>query len=230
MNTTAFQLKAASFAFTIMQLSSLNLELIEAQVAAMTQKTPLFFNGTPVLLDLTIIEKIDIPLDINTLIERIRPYGLLPVGLKTQHATYTEMAKQLGLPIMNHTSSTSTEVKKKVEESHTSTLIIDQPVRSGKQIYAKGGDLIVTSSVSHGAEILADGNIHVYGNLYGRVLAGVQGNVAARIYANKSLDAELIAIAGNYLVNEQIPEQYKKLNQLLCVQLVDKTLTFSPIG
>lgn len=230
MNNVVFQLKAASFAFTIMQLSSINIDLIEEQVAAMTQKTPLFFNGTPVLLDLTIVEKIDIPLDIRALIERIRPYGLLPVGLKTQSPAYTETAKQLGLPLMNHTSSTHTEAKKKAEETtHTQTMIIDQPIRSGKQIYAKGGDLIVASSVSHGAEILADGNIHVYGNLYGRVLAGVQGNQQARIYCNKSLDAELIAIAGNYLVNEHIPEQYKKLNQLLCVQLNDKTLTFTPL-
>ena len=228
MNTTAFQLKASSLTFTVIQLTSINLDLIEEQIAQITKKTPLFFNGTPLLIDSTIIEKIDIPLDIPTLIIKLKQYGMLPIGIKTQHEAYIETAKRLDLPVINHSTSTAPEIKQKVESPRLATLIIDQPVRSGKQIYAKDADLIITGSVSHGAEVLADGNIHVYGTLYGRVLAGVQGNTEARIYC-KSLDAELIAIAGNYLVNEHIPEKHKKLNQMLCVQLNDKTLEFTQL-
>ena len=76
-----------------------------------------------------------------------------------------------------------------------------QPVRGGQQIYAQGGDLIVTASVSPGAELLADGNIHVYATLRGKAMAGASGNTAARIFA-LSLEPELISIAGVYRTSE----------------------------
>ncbi|MAM89362.1 septum site-determining protein MinC [Allohahella sp. A8] len=81
--------------------------------------------------------------------------------------------------------------------------IVTTPVRSGQQIYAKGGDLIVTAPVSAGAELLADGNIHVYGALRGRALAGVKGNQSARIFCH-SLEAELVSIAGQYRISEDL--------------------------
>ena len=83
------------------------------------------------------------------------------------------------------------------------SIVITKPVRSGQQIYARGADLVVLSSVSHGAELLADGNIHIYGSLNGRALAGVQGNENTHVFC-KRLDAELIAIAGHYQVREDI--------------------------
>ncbi len=76
-------------------------------------------------------------------------------------------------------------------------------MRSGQQVVAKGADLIVTSSVSHGAELLADGNIHVYGTLRGRALAGISGDIEARIFC-QSLDAELVSIAGFYRISDAI--------------------------
>lgn len=81
--------------------------------------------------------------------------------------------------------------------------IVHQPVRSGQQIYARGGDLVILSSVSPGAEILADGNIHVYGTLRGRALAGVNGDEKARILC-RSLEAELVSIAGWYKVSDEL--------------------------
>ena len=88
------------------------------------------------------------------------------------------------------------------------TRIVTEPVRSGTQIYARGGDLIVTAAVSAGAEVMADGNIHVYGRLRGRALAGAAGDTAARIFCTR-LEAELISIAGRYLVSEQLPAEYQ---------------------
>lgn len=82
--------------------------------------------------------------------------------------------------------------------------IVKQTIRSGQQIYAPGGDLIIIGSVSPGAEILADANIHVYGTLRGRALAGVRGNQSASIFCH-SLQSELISIAGIYLLSEDIP-------------------------
>lgn len=84
-----------------------------------------------------------------------------------------------------------------------STMVITEPVRSGRQVYAAGGDLVVIGAVSPGAELLADGSIHVYGALRGRALAGVSGDQTARIFC-QSLDAELVSIAGLYRVSEDI--------------------------
>jgi septum site-determining protein MinC len=83
--------------------------------------------------------------------------------------------------------------------------LVDQPVRSGQRIYAPGGDLIVTGPVSSGAELLADGSIHVYGALRGRALAGVKGEAGARVFC-QALQAELVSVAGIYRVSEDIDE------------------------
>ena len=99
-----------------------------------------------------------------------------------------------------------------------------QPVRSGTQIYARGADLIVTAAVSPGAEIIADGNIHVYGALRGRALAGAVGDVEARIFCSR-LEAELISIAGRYLVSEQIPPEQHGLQ--VQIALDDDRLTIT---
>jgi septum site-determining protein MinC len=83
------------------------------------------------------------------------------------------------------------------------TLTVTQPVRSGQQVYARGGDLVLLGPVSAGAEVVADGSIHAYGRLRGRAMAGVQGDRAARIYC-RHLEAELVAVAGIYRLSEQI--------------------------
>lgn len=88
------------------------------------------------------------------------------------------------------------------------SVLVTQPVRSGQRVYASG-DLIVMSQVSAGAEIMAEGNIHVYNTLRGRALAGVQGNVDARIFC-LDLQAELVSIAGDYKTSEHITEQMHK--------------------
>lgn len=91
------------------------------------------------------------------------------------------------------------------------TLIVTEPVRSGRQVYAAGGDLVVVGPVSPGAELLADGSIHVYGTLRGRALAGVSGDRAARIFC-QSLEAELVSIAGLYRVSEDMDKAIRRKN------------------
>lgn len=95
------------------------------------------------------------------------------------------------------------------EISQPNCKVITTPVRSGQQVYARGGDLIILAPVSHGAEILADGNIHVYGPLRGRALAGVMNNIKANIFC-QSLEAELVSIAGTYQINESLTDKYWK--------------------
>jgi septum site-determining protein MinC len=81
------------------------------------------------------------------------------------------------------------------------TMVIDKPLRSGQRIYAKGGDLVVLALVNHGAEVIADGSVHVYAPLRGKAIAGARGDTSARIYAH-SLEAELLSIAGIYRTTE----------------------------
>lgn len=104
--------------------------------------------------------------------------------------------------------------------------IITQPIRSGQQIYALEGDLIILSPVSAGAELLAAGNIHVYGALRGRALAGVNGNTAARIFCH-SLEAELVSIAGNYRISEDL--QNSRWKQPAQIFLEDGALLIKPL-
>src|SRR5947208_59733 len=102
--------------------------------------------------------------------------------------------------------------------------LVTQPVRSGTQIYARGTDLVVTAAVSPGAELVADGNIHVYGVLRGRAMAGASGDVEARIFCSR-LEAELVSIAGRYLVSEQLPAEQRGFP--VQIALVDDQLTIT---
>jgi septum site-determining protein MinC len=107
------------------------------------------------------------------------------------------------------------------------TRIISTPVRSGQQIYARNCDLIVTSSVSAGAELIADGNIHVYGMMRGRALAGASGDTQCQIFCTH-LAAELVSIAGQYWLSDQIPSDY--VGQAVRLSLLDNALTIQPLN
>ncbi len=230
MSNNGFQLKASSLTFTSLILFTPNLDIVETQLAALVEKTPQFFDATPVVIDLTTVELQSLPFDVIKLINLLRKYRLNPIGLKSYNQEYKNIAKEQHLAIIAQAETATAPEKPAAEikpssSANTTTKIIDQPVRSGKQIYAKDGDLIVTASISHGAEVIADGNIHIYGSLNGRALAGAHGNENARIFC-RNLDSELIAIAGHYLVSEQIPDQYRSGHQFLEVFLENDKLQF----
>lgn len=113
------------------------------------------------------------------------------------------------------------------ENVPTQTRIINTPVRSGQQIYARNCDLIVISSVSAGAELIADGNIHIYGMMRGRALAGASGDAKCQIFCTH-LGAELVSIAGQYWLSDQIPLEY--FGQAARLYLQDNTLTIQPLN
>ena len=104
-----------------------------------------------------------------------------------------------------------------VASSHTLPLVVREPVRSGQIVYAQANDLIVLGPVNPGAELLADGNIHVYGPLRGRAVAGVRGAREARIFCLR-LEAELVGIDVAYLTAEDLaPERFGKPAQIMLV-------------
>lgn len=127
-------------------------------------------------------------------------------------------AEELSADAIEPSVETNVEasVEKQVETiiSHRPSKVVTKPVRSGQQVYAEGADLILMAPVSEGAEVLADGHIHVYGTLRGRALAGVKGDLDARIFCQQ-LEAELVSVAGQFVLNDKIREScWKKPAQI----------------
>jgi septum site-determining protein MinC len=166
-----------------------------------------------------------------------KEYGLVPIAIRGGNEDQLMSAHVAGLPKLPPAASpqeldvpdvnikTVTEtVEVPVQASHK---LVTAPVRSGQQIYAANADLIVVAAVSPGAEILADGNIHVYGPLRGRALAGVKGDTQARIFCY-SQEAELMSIAGTYKVSEDLKSHYPR--QAVQAYLEGNQLIISPLG
>jgi septum site-determining protein MinC len=211
-NPPALEFKSSTFSVPVLVLSSDDLIVIEQQLQGKIRLAPEFFKNSPLVLDVQEVNKQNIEIDIVAVIELIRKLGLLPIGIRGGTAQQNEKMIGLGIPIHSiHTSATTVEAKKPKAQApepetkdllQTGTTLITTPIRSGQRVYA-AGDLIIVAPVSPGTEILAEGNIHVYGALRGRALAGVQGNTEARIFCN-DLQAELISIAGNYKISEDL--------------------------
>ena len=108
------------------------------------------------------------------------------------------------------------------------TMVIDKPLRSGQRVYARGGDLVVLAVVSFGAEVIADGNIHVYGPLRGRAIAGARGNTEARIFST-CMEPQLVSIAGIYRTTEQ-PLAANVLGQIAQVRLAGEKILVEPLA
>ena len=157
------------------------------------------------------------PVDLRAVVALLRESQLQPVAVAGATAEELALARELGLadaadePAVAAAASVETvrevvreiTVEKIVEKpaAPAPTLVVDKPLRSGQRIYAKGGDLVVLALVNHGAEVIADGSVHVYAPLRGKAIAGARGDTSARIYAH-SLEAELLAIAGIYRTTE----------------------------
>ena len=160
------------------------------------------------------------PIDLKALVALLRASQLQPVAVAGATAEELALAHELGLADAADEPATERAVQaapaetvrevvreitvEKIIEKPAApapTLVVDKPLRSGQQVYAKGGDLVVLAVVSHGAEVIADGSIHIYAPLRGKAIAGARGDTSARIYT-QSLEAELLAVAGIYRTAE----------------------------
>jgi len=219
----AVDLKGSVFTLPVLQIRTGSIDEIESELTQRLSAALAFFKHAPVVIDL---EKLSGEgLDFGALLKLLARRDLVSVGVKNGTAQQNALAVGAGLAVLKggplqdilaegkvteYTGAQkSTEktrpVSKKTEPLPTAAKIVTQPVRSGQQVYARGGDLIVMAAVNPGAEIVADGNIHVYAPMKGRALAGVLGDTTARIFC-QSMQAELIAIAGNFRVFEdQMP-------------------------
>lgn len=211
----AFNLKGGSFTATVLELLSVDPEHLRAQLAARTLDAAAWLQQSAVILNL---EKVaDQQADWAQLVALCQKHGVTLVGVRAPRGLEPAL-QQLGVPVLASLRRKGAEVELGGSEAAAApvaaapapaavkargeTRIITQPVRGGQQIYAEG-DLIVLAPVSAGAEVLADGHIHIYAPLRGRALAGVQGNVEARVFC-QSLEAELVSVAGRYRVAEDL--------------------------
>ncbi len=210
-----FQLKGSMLAITVMELTRANLEALDRQLAAKVAQAPNFFSNTPLILALDKLAPHEGPVDLPGLVRICRQHGLRTLAIRANRIEDIAAAIAVDLPVLPPSGArervldpVEAEAPKKVPEKPPEpvikpTRVITAPVRGGQQIYAQGGDLVVVAPVSPGAELLADGNIHVYGPMRGRALAGIKGDTRARIFCQQ-LSAELISIAGQYKVSEDL--------------------------
>lgn len=235
----AFQLKGRLFTLSVLHVLSTSLKLIEEQLSQKINQAPQFFNNTPMVIELTDIEDSITEVDLPLLSDLLKNYNILPVGFICKTDTGKDYIKSFNLPLIKEARATAqpkkTDQKKRVESDKSApnsnkstkpTIVINKQVRSGQQIYAPDGDLVVIGSVSSGAELLAEGNIHVYGPLRGRALAGINGDVDARIFCS-SLEANIVSVAGQYkLLDETLgypentPHQIYLQNGQLIIQKI----------
>ena len=206
----AFELKGRMMTFSVLRVFSGDIPALVAQLDVKIATAPALFNNFPVLLDFASLpERAQEAFDIGRFDRLLRERSFVPVGLTGAGAVLRGIAAGVGLGVISSGLAAPRTVVKEAAAPAITNLLILEPVRSGQQIYARGGDLTVLATVSSGAEVMADGNIHIYGALRGRALAGVRGNAEARIFC-QDLDAELVSIAGHYNTNEHFRETGRK--------------------
>ena len=223
--------QGALFTVMVVRAGMLRDAAFDQELQQQVERSPRFFLNAPVVLDLKEAEGFtteDSYLDAGDVLRR---HTLALVGVQNALPEQLAAAAAAGLasfapnstqPSRRNAAAAPAMAAAAMQANRAATRLITEPVRSGTQIYARGTDLIVTAAVSPGAELVADGNIHVYGVLRGRALAGASGDVEARIFCSR-LEAELVSIAGRYLVSEQLPSEQR--GSAVQIALVDDQLT-----
>ncbi len=222
----ALDIKGSVFTLSVLCLKSNDIDAMARALGARLAQAPRFFQNAPVVIDVKAVR--DAGLDFHALARLLRVHQLVPVGVRHATPEQLEAAISAGLAVLQGGSKPETVDVASASDSPQpqpsaqqipvadvvssvtrppqagAAKIVRQPVRSGQQIYARGGDLVLLAPVNAGAEVLADGNIHVYAPLRGRALAGVNGDTNARVFT-QSLEAELVSVAGHYRIFEQQP-------------------------
>jgi septum site-determining protein MinC len=208
----SFEIKSANLPLVALLLKSNDLDLLARELQGRFGDIPDFFDHDPLVIDLAPIG--DAQVDFERLVEMLRAYRVMPVAVKGGSEAQKEEARRVGLAdggdaraLTPALSQGEREEQPKAEPAPipapipASALIIDKPLRSGQQVYARGRDVVVLAMVNAGAEVIADGHIHVYAPLRGKAIAGARGDAGARILT-LSLEPELVSIAGVYRTSE----------------------------
>ena len=215
----AYEIKSASLPLVSFLLKTPDTSALQADMSRRLGATPGFFDNDPVVIDLSQLEDPHNLLDLPSVCLMLRTHQMLPVAVRGANEYQLASAHKAGLfeardlsvqtPAAPRVETVVQEVIREVEvvrevPTNAAAMVIDKPLRSGQHVYAKGRDLIVLAMVNPGAEIMADGHIHVYAPLRGKAIAGARGDEQARIFTS-SLEAELISIAGTYRTSGDAP-------------------------
>jgi septum site-determining protein MinC len=226
----AGELKFGQVGIANLRLKRLDLDELAAELAQKVASAPQLFQRTPVVLDLSHLPSQPPAGQVQQILATIQNAGMLPVGLAYGTAETEVLSRELGLPLFAKfraayersggepmvdvpvaapAAAPARATPPPPSAEHTAPRALtgqvhDKPVRSGQQVYARGRDLILTAVVGNGAEVIADGSVHVYSSLRGKAIAGATGDTTARIFCH-DFQAELVSIAGQYRVFEDIP-------------------------
>jgi septum site-determining protein MinC len=224
----SFQLKGSAISVVVLAIIHYEPAALAQELKEKIDQAPQFFLNSPVLISFEKLVDVE-PLGagLAPLLDICRTLGLQPLGFTAVPDDLLPVVQSTGLALLprpgeralkmpSHEEAApeprgQVQVETVIEERLIQRVskLVTRPVRSGQQIYAEGADLIVMAQVSEGAEVLADGHIHIYGSLRGRALAGVRGDDSARIFC-QSMEAELVSIAGNFLLRDSFAEDVLK--------------------
>lgn len=230
----ALTMRGGSFPVAVAHLASADLDAIACALAAKVEQAAALFRNAPVVIDLD--EVGDAPLEMAALLDVLRQHGLIPIAVRHGNEAQHAAAQRAGLGVLHGGRTSAAEAPAPVAPAPTAVppasrhpgRIITQPVRSGQRVVATDGDLVILAPVSTGAEVLAAGNVHVYGPLRGRAMAGFLGDRSARIFT-LALEAELVAIAGVYrAIEDDLPEDVQ--HQPAQVSLEGDRLIIAPLS
>ena len=243
---TSFDLKSASLPVVAVMLKTTDAAQFAADLAERVADAPGFFDNDPVLIDLAAVREAEAPIDFAAIVAELRSCSTLPVAVRGGSAAQMAAARAAGLaaapdapPARAEAPAAAVqevvrevirevEVVREVPVAGPGTVVVDKPLRSGQQVYARGADLVVMAVVSFGAEVIADGNIHVYAPLRGRAIAGARGNTEARIFST-CLEPQLVSIAGIYRTTEtELPDNVR--GKPAQVRLEGEKLLIEPLG
>ncbi|WP_241644913.1 septum site-determining protein MinC [Rosenbergiella metrosideri] len=216
MSQTPIELKGSNFTLSVVHINHPQPDVVLKALQEKIAQAPAFLANAPVVVN---VASLNSTVDWKSMHHAVSRSGLKIVGISgCKDEELKIKIASIGTPLLNEGKTAVQKappanpepietIKAQEDEKNFRTRIIDTPIRSGQQIYARNADLIVTSSVSAGAELVADGNIHIYGNMRGRALAGASGDQQAQIFCTH-LAAELVSIAGEYWIMDQIPSEF----------------------
>ena len=209
---TAFDMKAGQFNLPALVLRDTDITGLDEFLTQQVARLPSFFEQAPVVIDVSALPEDAEFDDFPMIVGMLRGHGMIPVGVRGASQVHREQALALELAVMPAgrkipAAGSSAATGSSAAAAPAATLLVDKLVRSGQRVVAEHGDLILTAGVSSGAEVMAAGNIHCYGALRGRAMAGYAGDAQARIFCRK-LGAELVSIAGRYRVSENLENRY----------------------
>jgi len=211
---TAFEIKSANLPLVALLLKTTDMEVFAQEWVAQYGDNPGFFEQDPLVVDLHALDEEAGSIDFKQLLALLRAHAVCPVAVKGGSAAHLKAAFKAGLvaapdAVLQRQAAAPVPkavpapvpVASPVQQPNAEAMVIDRPLRSGQQVYARGRDLVVLAMVNPGAEVIADGHIHVYAPLRGKAMAGARGNGDARIFA-LSMEPELISIAGIYRTSD----------------------------